>query len=277
MPDTRESWCVTGVRGAFPATDSGDPTNVFRNSAAATSHDIKPTVAHEAADAPTQHLRGLVIVPVFVGQAGVGNAGHREAGKGSQSADMVGHELRPGGAIKANPQEVAVGQGSVEGLDVLASQESAHGFHGTLDGNRNPAAQLGKGAVDALQSGLDVQRVLTGFQQQEIRAAFDETGGLIVVRSGQIVEGDPTGNGDGLGGGTHGAGDEAGLVGCTCAVGSLTGDGGGGPVNWAGFVGEIVFSENDGSSAKGVGLDDVGSGIEIPLMDIGDDVRPGED
>ena len=201
----------------------------------------------------------------------------REAGQGSQSADMVSHELRPGGAVKANPEKVAVGQGSIEGLGVLASQQSAHRFHCTLDGNRNPATQLRKGAVDALQSGLDVQRVLTGFQEQEIRAAFDEARGLIVVRSGQIVEGDPTGYGDGLCGGTHGAGDEAGFLGCTYAVGSLTGDGGGGPVNCAGLRGERSYSARTTEVAPKVLVSMMSApASRYPLVDIGDDIRPGE-
>ena len=58
-------------------------------------------------------------------------------------------------------------------------------------------------------AGLHVARVLAGLEQQEVRAALHQRAGLLVVGLPQLVESDAAGDRDGLGGGAHGAGDEA--------------------------------------------------------------------
>ena len=43
------------------------------------------------------------------------------------------------------------------------------------------------------------------------------------------------------------------------------------------FVGQVVFCEYDGGGAEGVGLDDVGADVKVPLVNALNHVRPGED
>ena len=116
---------------------------------------------------------------------------------------MVGHEIGTGGAIQADPNQVLVGQGGVEGLGVLAGQQGPHGLHGALDRYGYVLPKFNGSLGDTVQTGLNVYRVLAGFQEEEIRATFDKPKGLLAVGLGQLFEIDPSSDGDRLGGGTH--------------------------------------------------------------------------
>ena len=82
----------------------GQQADVFGAGAAAAAGDIEPAGFNEAADGISQHFRGFVILAILVGQAGVGQASYRKAGQGGEGADVVGHKLRAGGAVKAEPE-----------------------------------------------------------------------------------------------------------------------------------------------------------------------------
>jgi len=116
---------------------------------------------------------------------------------------VVGHEIGTGGAIQAYPYQVPVGQGGVEGLGVLTGQEGPHGLHGALDRYGYILPNFDGSLGDTVQAGLDVYRVLAGFQEEEIRATFDKPKGLLAVGLGQVFEIDPSSDGDRLGGGAH--------------------------------------------------------------------------
>ena len=250
--------------------------HVFVDGAAATPDDIHPAGLDEPPDGVRHRFRRFVVAAVFVGHSGVGDGGHRKAGQGGQTADMVGHELRPGGAVDANPQQFAVGQRGIERLHILPGQQRTHGLDGALHRHRRRAAQFGHGAVDALQPGLDVQRILAGFQQQHIGAALQQPRRLLMVGFGQFVESDAAGNGDGLGGRPHRAGHEPGPVGRAGGGGLPAGDDGGRAVEAAGFMGQPVFGQHHRRSAESVGFDDVGAGGQVAPVDFGDDFRAGD-
>ena len=223
------------------------------------------------------HLRGLVVSPELVGQAGVGQARYREPGQARQGADVVGHEGRPGGAVQPYPQQVPVGEGRVERLHVLAGQQGAHGLHGPLHRHRQLSAQLLEGPVYALQAGLDVQGVLARLQQEQVRAPFRQAQRLLVERVGQLVEGHAAGHRDGLCSGAHGAGDETRPLGGGNIVRRLPRQGCGLPVDAPGFVGQGVLGQHQGRGAEGVGLQDVAPGVQVAPVYAGDGVGPGYD
>ena len=87
----------------------GQQADVFRAGAAAAAYHIKPAGFDEPAHGIRQHFRGFVILAILIRQAGVGQASHRKAGQAGQGADVVGHKLRAGGAVKAQPQQIPVG------------------------------------------------------------------------------------------------------------------------------------------------------------------------
>ena len=85
-------------------------TDVVRSSAATAAGDVEPSVGCEPFQGGRQHLRSFVVVAVFVRQPRVRHAGNAEPRQLVQRPDMVGHELRPGGAVEAHPQQISMRQ-----------------------------------------------------------------------------------------------------------------------------------------------------------------------
>jgi hypothetical protein len=77
-----------------------------------------------------------------------------------------------------------------------------------------------------------------------------------------------------LGVGPKGAGHEARLVGRAELVAGRARQLGGFEVHLARQVGHLVVFLRDGGRAEGVGLDQVGTGREVGLVDVADDVGP---
>ena len=267
---------LNNLPGSLACHGFAQEVNVPVDRAAAAANQVHPPGINEPAQRLRHGLRRFVILAVLVWHSGVGDTGHREAGNGCEGTDVVGHKCGAGGAVDADPQQVAVSQRHVEGLHVLAGQQGSHGLDGALHGYRNLAFQLSEGAVYAFQSRLDVQGVLPCFQQQHIHAAFNEPGSLNVIAVGQFLESDAAGHGDGLGGRPHGTRHEAGLVRRCRAVSHPPGQLRGHAVETAGLVGQIVLGQHDGGGSEGIGLDDVCPGVQMPLMDGFDDIRPGK-
>ena len=259
--------------GRFALRRLAQQVDVAVDGAAATADQVHPSGIDEAAQGLGHGLRRLVVLAVFVGHARVGHAGHREAGDGRQGADVVGHERRASGAVDADPQQFAVGQGDVQGLHVLPGQQRAHGFDGALHRHRHLTVKLGEGAVDSLETGLDVQGVLPRLQQQNVNAALDQPGGLDVVAVHQFVEGHAASDRDGLCRRPHGACDKPRLFSRGSGVGDFAGQPGGHAVQSAGLVGQVILGQHDGGGAEGVGFNDVRASVEVPPVDGLDDVR----
>ena len=209
--------------GWLALSHPGQQLDVAVHRAAAAADDVHPSGVYKPAQRFGHGLRRLVVPAVLVGHPGVGHRGDREPGDGGQRAHVVGHKLGASGAVDPDPQQVPVGQRDVQRLHVLPGQQRPHGFHGALHRNRDFEPQFGKGAVDAFKAGFDVERVLPGFQQQDVHAAFHESGGLDVVAVSQFFEGDSPGDRDGLGGRPHRTGDEPGLLRCRGSFSRLPG------------------------------------------------------
>ena len=169
-----------------------------------------------------------------------------------------------------------MGQRGIEGFNVLTGQQGAHGLDGALHRHRHFPPQFGECPVYAFQPCLDVEGVLAGLQQQQVDAAFDESGGLDVIIAGQFLEGDAAGDRDGLGGGAHGAGDEPGFVGGGRRIRRPPGQRGGLAVEALGLVGQAVLGQHHRRGAEGIGLNDVGAGLQVTPVYFLDDIGPGE-
>src|SRR5258708_7935467 len=217
----------------------------------------------------------LQVLAFFVGQAGVGVAGDKFAGELTQRADVVGHEFRTRGAVHAEGEGLGEAQGSPHGFDGLSGEHGAHGLDGDGDDEGNLLADFAGQALNGEQGGFDVAGVLTGFDEEEVDAAFYKGLGLDEVGFAQFLEGDAASDGDGLSGGAHGAGDKARLGGGSELIGGLASEFGGAAAQQVRIGGQAVFGKDYGSAAKTVGFDDVGAGVEVFAMNVEDYVWPG--
>ena len=215
----------------------------------------------------------LEIFPLFIGQASVGIAGDIAAGQGLQSAQMVGHELRPGGAVQSQRNQIEVVERSPQSLDALSRQHGAHGLDSDGDHKRDIHPELARQALHGQSAGFYVARVLTGFQQQQVHTTIDQRARLLEIGLLELGEGDAAGDRDGLRGRTHGTRDKAGLCGGRELVRGPPGQLGGNAIDRVGLLLQLVFRQNNRGAAKGVGLDDVGARFEVLAMNIEDDLR----
>ena len=92
----------------LPGSSFAKQVDVAVDGAAAAADKVDPTRIHESPQRRRHGLGGLVVLSVLVRHSGVWHAGYWKAGNGRQSADVVGHECRTGGAVDSDPQQVAV-------------------------------------------------------------------------------------------------------------------------------------------------------------------------
>ena len=147
---------------------------------AAAADDIEPAAIDEALELLGEGRRSFLIASLLVRQAGVRIAGDEAVRQRLQRADVVGHELGAGGAVQAQRKHVDVIERGPQRLDVLPGEHRAHGLDGHGDHHRNRLAEFAAQIVDGQHAGLDVARVLAGFEQQQVGAAFDQPARLLV-------------------------------------------------------------------------------------------------
>ena len=176
---------------------------MFRSGAATSAYQVQPTLLEKAAYGPGHHLRAFVVTAILVGKSCIGDTGHGEAGKLRQCPEVVGHEFGAGGAVETDPKQVTMSHGGIEGFGVLPGQQGPHGFHGTLNRYRHSLPGFHSGPVDALQPGLNVDRVLGGLQQQYVGAALNKPYCLLLICCGQVVEVNAAGYRYAFGGRSH--------------------------------------------------------------------------
>ena len=140
-----------------------------------------------------------MVVPVLVGQAGVGVAADGNGRQVGQAAQVVGHEFRAGGAVEADRQRLDVRDGGIERLDVLPPQHGAHGLDGYRDHYGHLTSGLLHGAAGTHDRGLEIQRVLCRFDEQQVDTALQQPQGLLAEGLDYFVERDAAGDGDRLG------------------------------------------------------------------------------
>ena len=93
----------------------------------------------------------------------------------------------------------------------------------------------------------------------------------------QFIEGDPAGNGKGLGGRTHRTDDPTRFLRGGESLRFSTSDLAPKDVDFLSFFSELVLVEDQGSGSEGVGLDAIGSRFQVPPMNRADHFRASED
>ena len=154
---------------------------------------------------------------------------------------MIGHQVRPGGAVHAHGQQVVIGDGGVERVDGLAGQHGAGAFDGDRGYHGNVEPEVAAQLVDSHEAGFQAAGIEAGLDEQIIGAAFDEGFGLDVVIGTQAFKGNGALDIDVFIGGPDGAGDEARLSGGGVLVGGLARDLCSGKVELVGAAGEMVI------------------------------------
>ena len=130
----------------------------------------------EALELRRQRVGRLQVLALLVRQPGVGIAGDARRGDISLRVRMWSvMNSGPVRAVEADREQVGVGDGRAKRVGGLAGEHGAHGLDGAGDhrGNRVVHARV-PSRCDGQQPGLDVARILAGFEQQDVGAAFDQ-------------------------------------------------------------------------------------------------------
>ena len=245
--------------------------------AAAAADQVEPILLDEALD-PARHLLGAErIVRLAVDQlrkAGIGL--HRDQARPvrRQPAHVLGHLLRPGGAVQPDQRHVEGVDDGGRGGDVRPDQQGAGGLDRDLHEDRRVGAGFRPGELGGVDRRLDLQRVLAGLDQQRVDPAGDQAAALFGQRGLERVVGDVAERRQ-LGAGPDRA-DHVAVTPVGEALRRLAGELGGEAVDLVGTVGELELGQRERRAAEAVGLDHVGAGLEIAAMDLPHQIRAGQ-
>ncbi len=270
----RESRRVEGGRhaGSGAVRHLAQAPDVLLSGAAAPADDVHPARGGEASHRPRHVAGALVVAPLAVGDAGVGDHRNPTWRQGRQRAHVLGHRTGAGRAVDPDPERSPGLDHHRDRLDRL----TAEGGAGGLDRRRDRHGQVRRGLGAGDQRGLEVERVLTRLDEQNVGAALREALGLNRVRCDELGERDAAGERQRLGCRPHRARDEAGArrvdpfgLGA-CLPRQL----GRPPVDLPATIREPVLGQHHRRRAEGVGFDDVGAGREVAAVEVEHDIRP---
>ena len=208
-------------------------------------------------------------------QSGVGNAADGEGGMLREVANVLLHLLRTGGAVQAEDVDREWLKDRHHSGDIGADEHGARGFHRDGDHQGPPLTGGGKGRFDALECCLDLQHVLTGFDDEQVDVAGDQSLSLLAERIPHRVEIDVAKGGQ-LGGGPHGARHETWLLRGAEFISHFPGQLGCPLVQLKGLVFQAVFRQHNRCSAEGIGFDDIAAHLEELAMHCLDCIRFGD-
>ncbi len=259
--------------GRAPLDHRSERGDVAVGGAAAAADQIQPAVVGEALERRRQALGGLRVAAVRVRETRVGVAGDRGPGHLVHGAEVVGHQVGTGRAVEPDREQRRVLEGGHERIRGLAGEHRAHRLDRAGDHHRPSRAELGEHPLDGDQRRLGVAGVLAGLDQQQVGAALDQAPDLLREGLDELGEGDAAGDRDRLRGRSDRARHEARTAAVRRRVRGLAGKPRGHPVDLAGAVLEPVLGEHDRGATEGVGLDDVGAGGEVGVVDLAHHVR----
>ncbi|MNO63032.1 hypothetical protein D3C76_537230 [compost metagenome] len=261
--------------------------NMGRGGAAAAPHQVEKAALGPLADMLRHLARVQIVLAKGIGQTGVGvgaDAGFADAG---QLLHILAQLIRAERTVEAEGDGFDVAKRMVEGFRGLAREGAAGGIRdGAGDHHRQAVAQLFEHQIHREGGGLGVEGVEDGLDQYEVGAPLDEGVGRFGVGGHQLVIGDVA-----LAGVVHVRRDGGGAVGgaqhpCHEArpggilgrplVRHGTGQTGRLAVDLGGEGFHLVIGHGDASGVEGVGLEDVGPGGTVLIVDLADHRRPGQ-
>ena len=245
-----------------------DGADVRGRGAAASTHEIQPAVIGELLQLRRQRFRRLAEFAFGVGQAGIRIARDAVRRHLVERPYVVGHQVRTGGAVHADAQQVVILDGSVERVDGLAAQHGSGPLDGDARHHGNLDSEIALQLFHCHQARLEAAGVEAGFDQQIVGPALHQTFGLQIVVGAKLGESRGAGDVEIFVGGAERSGDEARLGGGGILVCHLARQLCGGEVELVRAVFQFVVGEGDPRAAEGVGLDDIRTGFQVLAVDI---------
>ena len=278
MCSTSGTW-----RGGYFATACGDGADMLRRRAAAAADDVDQPVARPFLEQPSHVLRRLVIFAHLVGQAGIGIDADQRVGHLRNLVDRGPKLLGAEGAIEADREWPQMLERIPEGLRRLAGEIAPRQIgDGVGQHDRQLDPHLVEHLLDGKARGLGVQRVEDGLDEDRVHAALDQAARLRRIGLDQRIEAHIAEAGivhvgrerRRAVGRADGAGDEARLVRRLRGpgVGRVAGELRRGDIQLVGDRFEPIVGLRDRLRIEGVGLEDVGAGFEIGVVDLADDL-----
>jgi hypothetical protein len=225
----------------------------------------------------------LVVLAEGVRQAGIRIGADRHIGDARELLDIGAQLLRPERAVEPDHGGLAVADRIPEGLDRLPRERAAGGIGDRArDHDRQIDRQLAHGAAHGVQRRLGVERVEDGLQQDQVGPAFDQRRGRLTVGRHQLVEidvaktriVDARRQRRGAIGGADRAGHEARLPGAFgVLVGNFARQARRRPVELHHHAFHAVVALGRRAGIEGIGLDDVGPGLQVLAVYLADHRR----
>ena len=267
----------------------GDRADVRGRGAAAAADDVDEAALRELAHQPRGLGGRLVVAGVGhrVRQPRVGVARHEAVGHARDLLEVGPHQRRAERAVQAHRQRLRVTHRVPERRRRLTRKRTARRVGDRAgDDDRQPSTGRVERLLEAEQRRLRVQRVEHGFDEQQVGAALDQSERGLAIGGDQLVPGDVARAGivdvrrdrRGAVGRPERPGDKAWLVRRARgpAVGAAARDRRRGAIHLVHPRGKSVVGLRDRGRVEGVGLDDVGAGFEVGVVDRRDRVGPGQ-
>ena len=174
---------------------------------------------------------------------------------------MFAHLVRTGGAVEPDQRNFERMNDRCCRGDIGADQQRAGRLHRHLDEDRGLGASLDAGQFHRVDRGLDLQRILTGFDQYRIDPAGDQTLCLNQERCFECVVTDMAERGQ-LGARPDRAEHEALAPIASEQLGRLARDLAGATIDLIGLRTDSEFAQGDRAGAECIGFHHIGAGGE---------------
>jgi hypothetical protein len=266
------------LRHRLPGQRLGDHRDVLGGGAAASADHRQAEPLGVVAEGLGEILgvqRVAGPLPGDLGQTGVGHAGDRHRRRAGQGAQVLGHLGRAGGAVHPDRVDAQGLQDGERGSGLRSQQHGSGGLHGDVDHHRKVDAAGGGGPVGGDHRGLGLQQVLAGLDLDGVGPLVDHRLDGLLIDVADRGEADVA-QGRQFGAGPDGAHHEPRPVRGGGGVGGLTGDPGGGSGELDRPLRDVVLAQSGQVGAEGVGLDEVGPGGQVAVVDVADDVGAGD-
>ncbi|MFU0840978.1 MAG: hypothetical protein ACFWUJ_21250 [Pseudomonas fragi] len=258
-----------------------------RRGAAAAADNVEKAALGEFFNDLGSFGRQFVVLAEFIGQAGVGVRRNVGAGLVRQFFEVRAQFAGAQGAVQAHGNRFGMGHRVPECFGGLARQGTAGGVgDGAGNHDRQLDTQLFEYALYGEDRGLGVEGVENGLDQDQVGAAFDQALGGLGVVFHQFIEGHVA-----VAGVVHVRGQRAGAAGRaqytsdktrfvrgfqSLGVGNLARQASAFYVQFVGQCLHAVVGLGNLGGVEGVGFENIGTRIQIRLLDGADHVRAGE-
>ena len=263
----------------------GVMSDELRTGSTAAANDVDNAFVDELGNLRSHRFCGFIILSHLVRQSGIRMRTNIIRCNLCQMLDERFHLRRSEGTVHAHGEDWIRRERSQEGIYGLTAEGSARQVtHRKTDHDRQLHPVLLHHGDGCINHCLAVERIEDGFDEDDIRSAFDETIHLFADIGEKFIVGDFTGgriadvrtHGASLVGRSHVSCNEAWLIGCrelvafdasqSCALES----------HFACAILQMIICLRDTLAREGVRRDDVGARLQIASVDIRDDIRASD-